>query len=653
MTTRYPLIGSTPCLDPGKLYTDRTAAPQDFWGLANSISCPTGIHPGSAFLVVTRAVNDALEMNSTHSISWSHENGVTTWPDYTIVRQWFVGVDGDSKSAALVELQDKRCLMRGAANFAFNIRRHSGGTYSSGSTATGQFYTDSLDSGTPYTWQRVLNDLWTYLPAAIRGTAPTLPYEPLNRPENLRYFGDAWEAVGDLLARCQSKLAFDPIAGTFSVVRIGEAQPGLAGQVEALKSRVMFDATPRQNLNLAAVPEKIRFYFPKYGIPTQTDAGGQIVRPYYTIDKPTNLAGCQAGTVKPYKTSFQAIYNNQADADAAAGLAQPLNQTELENLASELARKIADKIDLGSERGRIIYSGVVTSIPLGSEVAHVQWRDLGTQEGCVTDVRTAEELPDGEDKGINVVPQRDSTAILQADTSIAASVCHQSTYPWQDSLEHGPGKVYLLKKYPDGSYKHFLYTSCELINATPFYITNTCRLIGYESNGQWVISGFHNRGPSFWASATGVSPPAGFAGNYVTWNEGVCNFGECGELIAFDGVANAALSNKCPGQMDFQFNGSVVVQGSEMLASTATLHIYGALGEQVFVSQCTTPTWGAASGGSPPHTHSLTPSGTTKHVHTWHTMHTLPPGGYAWITVGADVVGFSVVSGSLSMIPIL
>lgn len=411
MTTRYPYLvsasGSTfRCLDPGKLYSDRTAAPQDFFGRANSISCPTGLSPGSAFFVVTRTANDTLGMNEAYSIKWLHENGTTVWQKYCIARIWMIGVDGDSRSAALVHMLDKRQLMLGAAQKSYNTRRHSGGTYSTSSSDVSQYYTDSLNAGALWTWQEVLADLWDELPSAIRGTAPTLAYIPQVKPQNLSYFGDAWEAVGDLLARCQSMLVYDPIGDAFTVVRIGDPQNGLAAQVAALATRVMYDATPRQNLQLASIPETIRFYFPKYGIPSQTAAGGQTVRPYYTIDKPSNLAGCQAGTVKPYRTSFHAVYNSQADADKANY--PPANDTELQNLASELAEKIADKIDLGAERGRIIWNGIVptTALALGSEVASIQWRDLGTDEGCVTESRTAESLPEGQGPPVSIPPAK-------------------------------------------------------------------------------------------------------------------------------------------------------------------------------------------------------------------------------------------------------
>jgi hypothetical protein len=162
--TRYPLIdGVTRCLDPGALYSDSTAAPQDFWGKANSITCPTGQTAGAAYFVVTRAVNDSLAMNSLHTIDWLHENGTTTWQQYVISRIWMVGIDGDGLSAALVEMRDKRHLMRGAANWQYNVRRHSVGTYSSGNPA-GQYYTDSLNAGSLWTWQAILNDMWLNFP---------------------------------------------------------------------------------------------------------------------------------------------------------------------------------------------------------------------------------------------------------------------------------------------------------------------------------------------------------------------------------------------------------------------------------------------------------------------------------------------------------
>lgn len=455
--SRYPLIdGSTKCLDPGFLYSDRSAAPQDFWGRANSITCPTGQEPGVAYLVVPRSVNDTLDMNTLHSITWVDEayndlgilvsQTLTTFQNYVITRIWMVGVDGDGKSAALVELRDKRHLMMGVNNWEYNVRRHGGGGNWSAGTPEDHFYTDTLNSGSLYTWQQVLNDLWLSFPSTLRGTTPTLPYIPVQKPENLKYHGDAWLFVGDLLARCQSRLVYDPVADAFTVVRIGQAQSGLAAQVAALANRVTWDATPRQNLQLSSIAETIRFYFPKYGIPNQTDAGGQTVKPYYTIEKPSNLRGAQAGSKMPYITDFQAVYNNQAEADKSN--AAPANDSELQALATELARKIGDKIDLGGERGRIIYSGIVPPsstgasakvISLGSEVAEMCWRDYGGDEGCVTDVRTAEELPDGQGEGIDWQPRDGSwigkTAGIAKGSTGTFTVWDKSSGTWQATSE--------------------------------------------------------------------------------------------------------------------------------------------------------------------------------------------------------------------------
>lgn len=508
MTTRYPYLvsysGNTfPCIDPGKLYSDRTAAPQDFWGRASSVTCPVGIYPGSAFFVVSRLSNDTMEMNETYSIKWQHEGGVTTWQKYVICRQWFIGVDGDGKSAALVELRDKRQLMLGAAQKSYNTRRHSGGTYSTSSTDVSQYYTDSLNAGALWTWQEVLADLWDELPSAIRGTAPTLAYIPQVKPQGLSYFGDAWEAVGDLLARCQSQLVYDPIADTFTVVRIGAAQNGLAAQVAALITRVEFDGTPRQNLQLASIPETIRFYFPKYGIPSQTAAGGQTVRPYYTIDKPSNLAGCQAGTVKPYRTSFHAVYNSQADADKANY--PPANDTELQNLASELAEKIADKIDLGAERGRIIWNGIVptTALALGSEVASIQWRDLGTDEGCVTESRTAESLPERQGPPIIFQPREalatPTLAVLNGTLAAASwllgaggTVLAPTSNPTSATAT---ATIYALKPHTvAGQYKYqSIATNATVINPLPFSFTSGEPVRVAYQNGNWVALGLASR----------------------------------------------------------------------------------------------------------------------------------------------------------------
>ncbi|MEX2176184.1 MAG: hypothetical protein WD872_17615, partial [Pirellulaceae bacterium] len=124
--TRYPMIGAHRVVDPGELYAAHAANgwPTDFYGLANSISCPVGMEPGSAWFLVSRATGGELGVNSTHSLKWVHENGPTTWLNYILHRAVLVGIDGDGKAPYLLEFRDKRQVLRlSSIDKEYNVRR--------------------------------------------------------------------------------------------------------------------------------------------------------------------------------------------------------------------------------------------------------------------------------------------------------------------------------------------------------------------------------------------------------------------------------------------------------------------------------------------------------------------------------------------------
>jgi len=395
MVDRYVTVAGKKALHPLpiKQLCDDYGLPDKFWGRANSISCPVGMEPGSAWFIVSRVDGDAIAANTLCDIVWTEVTGVgsaapvvTTFKNYVPHRFILIGADGDSKAPYLAEFRDKRQILRmSAVNREYNVRRT---TRQGDSATTDLYYTDSRNSGSDWTWQTMFEDLWGNLPSAIRGTAPTLAtsgYVPANEPENFRFHGNAMDAIGEMLEASQNVLCYDPILEVFTVQRIGSTQTGLttAKNVLANAGRRLVDDTPRQDLNLSSAPEKIRFYFPKRleleSSLFDTAANAHLVAPYYTVDKTTGLTGVQAGTILPYRTNFIA----EIDADGST----VNNTSTLDTLADELKTKIVDRINLGSESGIVIYGGPVTTIKPGCEVHEMVWRDYGDDWGMVTELK--------------------------------------------------------------------------------------------------------------------------------------------------------------------------------------------------------------------------------------------------------------------------
>lgn len=423
------MIGGQKCLDPGPLReaAERLGIPADFWGRASSISCPVGMEPGSAWFLVSRTIGDGLAANDYHELKWVHESGTTTWQKYVLHRAVLVGLDGDGNAPYLVEFRDKRQVLKlGSVNRTYNVRRQTRGY---DTATTDLYYTDSRASGpTDYTWQTMFDDLWSNLPSGIRGTAPTLPYSPTGDPENFRFYGSAWEAIGQVLEVVQSVLCYDPVADAFTVKRIGEEQSGLTAARSALSSRRMLTYGPRQDLNRAVAPATIRFFFPKRlecdHLQVETDAGTHLVAQFHTIDKTTSLTGAETGTVMAYHCRHVA----EVDSDGST----INNSSTLDTLAGELRDKIVDRINRGTERGRDWFKGIVTTATPGSELSEIVWRDYGDRNGCVTEWRQRAEL--GMASSLvalgGVIPIDGKKFIGKASEAIAAGASGKTVRIW-------------------------------------------------------------------------------------------------------------------------------------------------------------------------------------------------------------------------------
>lgn len=379
---RYPGSNNILCPMALKQSLDQMGFPTPFWGLANSIHCPVGMNPGSAWFLTTRAAGQAAQKNSFQGLVWTDGTRRTIFQNYVLHRAVLVGPNGDSKAPYLLEFRDKRQVLRmSAIDQEYNVRRSN----RFGDTGVGDmYYTDSRNSGSDWTWQTMFENVWSRLPSAIRGTAPTLPYTPVSEPENFRFHGSAWEAIAEILQATHSVLCLNPITDVFTVQRLSTAQSGLSSALDALtaaKRLIHFDG-PLTDLNLSVMPASIGFLFPKRmaleALLVETTTGGVLVDPYHTITKTTGISGAQAGTILPYRTRFIA----ELDADGST----INNASALDSLADELRDEIVGRINFGTERGSYIYSGIVTSATPGCEINEVIWRDYGDEMGCVTEL---------------------------------------------------------------------------------------------------------------------------------------------------------------------------------------------------------------------------------------------------------------------------
>jgi hypothetical protein len=133
MVDRYVTVAGKKALHPLPLkqFCDAFGLPDHFWGRANSISCPIGMEPGSAWFLVSRIDGDSIDPNTLQNIVWTEQPPggsptATTFKNYVLHKAILVAKDGDEKAPYLVEFRDKRQIFKlTAVNKEYNVRRTS------------------------------------------------------------------------------------------------------------------------------------------------------------------------------------------------------------------------------------------------------------------------------------------------------------------------------------------------------------------------------------------------------------------------------------------------------------------------------------------------------------------------------------------------
>ncbi len=380
--SRRILLDGLPCLDPLPLDTSqRDGSPNDFVGRANGVTCPLGARPGTATVVVPRTTGDGLDRDSAHTISFIHENGTTVFSGYYIKEMYLSNVDGDLKSAYVVELVDKRhILTRAAINQRYNVHKpiHH---HTADARGRSKYWLDSLSGSSLQTWAQVWASIWGCL-GATAGALPALPYTPAGTPKNYVFDGNAWEAAIEFLASIVCTIGFDPISDSFYVVQLGTAQAGL--DLAVLESRRIYDGK-MPACDAANSPASWLFMFP---------------RQYPSNDDHTEYGQSDTGSGGPGLGEVGWWDRTPATFCEIGGIQ---NQSDLDARKDDLEQQLSGKAELVGQAKRILYSGVVSSVLPGSQLAEIRWRDYGDADGMVTELHHyALDLPTPPRQGMEI-----------------------------------------------------------------------------------------------------------------------------------------------------------------------------------------------------------------------------------------------------------
>ncbi len=382
MPQLFHSYGGKTCLSPLGLDEDALEIAGD---RATSFRLPLGYDPGVGYVLMTKEDVDDLSKGGFIEFKWVDSGSKTTFTFdtvYNTATSLFPRRSGDKNTPYLVEFCDKRKLFKmGGIEKYYNIRMPA--PASEAGTGVEMYHTESLNSGSVWTWQTAFDDLWALLPSgASPGTAPTLPYTPeWNFPENMTFIGESpWEAIEKLLERIECTIALSA-AGVFTAVRLGTTQAGLLSEFNRLFQdlRLADEYEPVVN-TYSYIPETFRVFFPIREIHTGAEktsprgSNWQIDR-YHTKDVSSGVSDVVTGTVKTIFNDLEALRDESGTIT---------NSATLDDVAAEVAQNYADRLENSDDQMGKVFAGIITTISPGSQVKEVIWSDTG--DGPTTEV---------------------------------------------------------------------------------------------------------------------------------------------------------------------------------------------------------------------------------------------------------------------------
>lgn len=381
------------CIDPRGVYESVSKygwQTDHWWGKANSFTLYSGPEPGTGYLLLPRDTVSAWDRNLTYTLAMvmqyaSGRSAVNLYINnlyITDVNTIYSDspTEPSSDCMCLVTVKDKRVLFgMSVINDAYNLEAANPPSLTLDDVD--RYHQSTLDSGALWTWQTLLNDIWSLLPSgASPGTSPTLPYSPDTFPRDIRFLGQsAWTAYNAVLDKLGCVLIYDPTADVFSLERLGATQANIGAILTAAVANGDFLASSIPLACTAAnIPEKFKVHFPKrykhYGTEHETDPAGTnwTTSPNHVETINTSVTEAIAGSILPLWDDMAAII--EADGTTA-------NSAALTARATEVANNYRERINgsgiAGNPEQKAAYKGIISGVLPGSEVDSVCYGDVG------------------------------------------------------------------------------------------------------------------------------------------------------------------------------------------------------------------------------------------------------------------------------------
>jgi hypothetical protein len=234
-----------------------------------------------------------------------------------------------------------------------------------------QYYQQSLNGSSPWTWDQMVGDLWGLMSAQL-GNYPGLPITPDGVPTSYRFLGvSAWQSLCLILDTLGCAVAWNAATSTYSIVQIGGPDLLTTTALTLVQGRVILDRQMPAVFRGRA-PSGVRVHFHRvqqyYGTEpaTEQDNTQFVMNSVYTVDvtAPAAFAG-EPGVFHPLWDDLPAIYDVNGVLQNSADLT-----TRAQNRS---AAYFATILGTGGSRLHQIFTGIVPVSP-SATLRGVIWR---------------------------------------------------------------------------------------------------------------------------------------------------------------------------------------------------------------------------------------------------------------------------------------
>lgn len=363
----------------------------DHFGLANSYRNTIGREPGEAWVLLRSTDVDTIAASSnpvTIRVSVKGAGGLfglSTIQFNSMYLDWADSIhpySASTRSSAiyLCRFVDARQRLKlSAINAQFNMLMRSP-TASSVASANA-YYTESLNSGSLYTWQTLFDTIWAAIPTG-GALSPTLPRTPTAIPVNIALNGvNAWDAYNDLLERHGMCMSWNPFTASLLPVDMTTFQASKVTTSTSTDYRYMTYQSGERNGLVQVCPESVRVYFrvidqwlgEERDTPRDTNWLSEAV---HEITVATGIAGAGTGTIIPVWDDMPALRNTTSESFT--------NSADLTTRANEIAAGIAATIYQNRYYANCKrwFGYVIEST--GPACTSVMWKDTGDNNPTTT-----------------------------------------------------------------------------------------------------------------------------------------------------------------------------------------------------------------------------------------------------------------------------